>query len=234
MASRAGHSMDVWLASLLILLAAGAIVGASIEGLRWLHYLCKPAATLVIIVRALQGARGPYRRWLLVGLVLSLGGDICLMLPIDAFVAGLAAFLLAHVAYICALRHGVRLSALCMTAPVLAIYAGGNLFGLWPHLPDSLRMPVIAYTVVLASMAAMAFARALKPPRGARRGTGLAALGALLFVASDSLLAWDRFAGPLPWATAGLLASYYAAQWCLASSTPAASSLAYRVYARGR
>ena len=95
-----------------------------------------------------------------------------------------------------------------------------GLFSLVPRLADALRVPVIAYTVVLACMAALALARGIKPPRGARRGAGVAALGALLFVASDSLLAWDRFAGPLPYAVFGVLATYYAAQWCIASSIP--------------
>jgi len=220
MARRASRRFDAWLAPLLCLLVAGAIVGASVEGLRWLHYLCKPAATLLVLARAAQGERGPYRRWILVGLAFSLVGDICLMLPVDAFVAGLGAFLLAHLAYIVALRRGVRAGALAVSVPLLAVYAAGNVFGLWPHLPAPLRVPVIAYTVVLACMAALALARGIKPPRGARRGAGVAALGALLFVASDSLLAWDRFAGPLPYAVFGVLATYYAAQWCIASSIP--------------
>jgi len=221
MARRAGHRLEAWLAPLLLLLAAGAIAGASFEGLRWLHYLCKPAATLAIIVRAARGQHGPYRTWILAGLWLSLLGDIFLMLPVDAFVPGLAAFLLAHLAYIAALRRGVGIGALWWSAPLLAAYAAANLVGLWPHLPVPLRAPVIAYTVVLASMAAIALARAGRPPRGARQGASIAALGALLFVASDSLLAWDRFAGPLPWAIIGVLASYYAAQWCIAGSIPA-------------
>jgi len=222
MPARARRRFDAWLAVLLVLLAAGAIAGASMEmqGARWLHYLCKPAATLLIIARARHGA-GAYGRWVRVGLWLSLAGDICLMLPVDAFVAGLAAFLLAHLAYIVAFRHGLRGAALAISVPVMAVFAAGNLFGLWPHLPAPLQVPVVAYTLVLATMAALALARGLAPPRGERRRAGWAAFGAVLFVASDSLLAWDRFAGPLPWAIAGVLASYYAAQWCIAVSVNA-------------
>lgn len=213
------HRFDAWWVPLLALLAAGAIAGASVEGLRWLHYLCKPAATLLILLRAAAAVPGAYRRWVRVGLVLSLVGDVCLMLPVDAFVAGLAAFLLAHLAYIVAFARGVGARALGLTAPVLAAYAVFNLVGLWPHLPAALWGPVVAYTIVLATMAALALARGWQPPADgthARR----AALGAMLFVASDSLLAWDRFAGPLPWAIAGVLATYYAAQWLIATSVP--------------
>ncbi|HYG06082.1 MAG TPA: lysoplasmalogenase [Stenotrophomonas sp.] len=219
---RAGQRSDAWLALLLVLLAAGAIVGAlaaaSSEGARWLHYVCKPAATLVIIARAARGGAGAYRRWVLTGLWLSLVGDICLMLPMDAFVPGLAAFLLAHLAYVMALRRGLRVGGLMVSVPLLAVYAVGNLAGLWPHLPGDLRVPVVAYTVVLAGMAALALGRGLVPPAGEQGRARLAGVGAVLFVASDSLLAWDRFAGPLPWAIVGVLGSYYAAQWCIAGS----------------
>lgn len=220
MPRRASRGVNAWLAGLVLLLAAGAIAGASMEGMSWLHYLCKPAATLLIIVRAGSGA-GSYGRWVRVGLWLSLIGDICLMLPVDAFVAGLSAFLLAHLAYIVAIRHGLRGTALAISLPLMAVFAAANLSGLWPHLPASLQVPVVAYTVVLATMAALALARGMAPPRGERRRAHWAALGAVLFVASDSLLAWDRFAGPLPWAIAGVLASYYAAQWCIAVSVHA-------------
>ncbi|KRG46717.1 hypothetical protein ARC20_04565 [Stenotrophomonas panacihumi] len=213
------HRFEAWWVPLLVVLAAGAIAGASVEGLRWLHYLCKPAATVLILLRATAAVPGVYRRWVRVGLGFSLVGDVCLMWPVDAFVAGLAAFLLAHIAYIVAFARGVRAGALALTAPVLAAYAVFNLVGLWPHLPAALRGAVIAYTAVLATMAALALARGWRPPADgthARR----AALGAVLFVASDSLLAWDRFAGPLPGAIAGVLATYYAAQWLIATSSP--------------
>jgi uncharacterized membrane protein YhhN len=51
-------------------------------------------------------------------------------------------------------------------------------------------------------------------PRSAR----LAAIGAVLFMVSDSLLAWDRFAGGVPARALLVLGTYYAAQWCIARS----------------
>jgi uncharacterized membrane protein YhhN len=35
---------------------------------------------------------------------------------------------------------------------------------------------------------------------------------------SDSLLAWDRFRGALPWAALYVLTTYYAALWLIARS----------------
>ena len=45
------------------------------------------------------------------------------------------------------------------------------------------------------------------------------ALGAALFVLSDSLLAWNRFRNPFPAAQALIHATYFPAQWLIAIST---------------
>jgi uncharacterized membrane protein YhhN len=76
-----------------------------------------------------------------------------------------------------------------------------------------LHTPVIAYVLCLASMAAQA---AVLWRRGEPRG-GVLAIGGALFVASDALLATDKFAGPLPLASLWILATYWAAQWCIVS-----------------
>lgn len=225
----------------LAILAAGAIAGALLDGAGfdgaiWLHYLCKPAATGLIIayaLRARDAVEPRYRRWILAGLGFSLAGDICLMLPVDAFVAGLVAFLFAHLCYIAALWRGARGPALGICTLAMAAFAALNVAGLWPHLPAALRGAVIAYTCVLAAMAALALARAVAAPAAEARYARRAACGALLFVASDSILAWDRFAGHWPWAIVCVLATYYAAQWCIARSiapamAPAVAAVAAR------
>ncbi|WP_312236053.1 lysoplasmalogenase [Stenotrophomonas sp.] len=221
---------------LIVVLAAAAIIGAGLHGDgRWLHWLAKPLTTLLIASIAWHpgsaGRRpatsadpsGPrYRRAVLAGMVLSCLGDIALMLPVDAFVPGLVAFLLAHVCYIIAFRAGFRAGrGLWMAVVLLGAFAFTNVTALWPHLPADMRVPVLAYVVVLALMAMLALARVwAKPslPGVSRRSAGWAAGGALLFVASDSLLAWDRFAGGLPMASLLVLGTYYAAQYGIARS----------------
>lgn len=87
--------------------AALAIVGAEVAGLRGLHYVFKPLTTLLIVAMALRlSSTGPagYRRLIVIGLLLSTLGDVFLMLPFDGFVFGLGSFLLAHIAYLVALR----------------------------------------------------------------------------------------------------------------------------------
>lgn len=209
----------------ILLAAVAAIIGASLDGDgRWLHWIAKPLATLLIaaIVWRADAAPPGYRRAILLGMAFSCIGDIALMLPFDAFVPGLIAFLLAHVCYIVAFRAGFRAGrGLLLAAALLAVFAGINLAGLWPLLPNDLRIPVVVYVVVLALMATLALARAWtnnaatpSAPTSAR----WAAIGAVLFVISDSVLAWDRFGGGLPAATLCVLSTYYAAQYCIARS----------------
>ncbi len=221
---------------LIVVLAAAAIIGAGLQGdARRLHWLAKPLTTLLTASVAWHpgsagrwpatSARSPgpgYRRAVLAGMALSCIGDIALMLPVDAFVPGLVAFLLAHVCYIVAFRAGFRAGhGLWVAVVLLGAFAAGNLVALWPHLPADMRLPVLAYVVVLALMAMLALARFRTKsslPGVSRRSAGWAAGGALLFVASDSLLAWDRFAGGLPMASLLVLGTYYAAQYGIARS----------------
>ncbi|HEY1137985.1 MAG TPA: lysoplasmalogenase [Xanthomonadaceae bacterium] len=199
---------------------AGAMLGGSAL---WLHYIGKPLATLLLcwqVVRTSQPVSPRYRHAVAIGMVLSLVGDVCLMLPGDLFVPGLVAFLLAHIGYIVAFAPGSAAKARVPAFALVALIGAANLYGLLPRVAPDLKIPVVAYTVVLAAMAAFALARAWTPtvssllPRSAR----WAAIGAVLFMASDSLLAWDRFGGGIPMSALLVLGTYYAAQWCIARS----------------
>jgi len=217
----------------ILLAAIAAIIGASLDGDgRWLHWIAKPLTTLLIAAMVLRRSAGlwpaptetvtphAYARAILLGMLLSCIGDIALMLPFDAFVPGLIAFLLAHLCYIVAFRAGFRAGrGLALAAALLALFAGINLAGLWPLLPAELRIPVVVYVAVLALMATLALARAWSNPPNAAPGVRWAATGAVLFVISDCTLAWDRFGGGLPAASLCVLATYYAAQYCIARST---------------
>lgn len=220
--------MSPRLLSIAILLSAVvAIAGAMLGGAAvWLLYIGKPLTTLLILLLAASAAPSVgkrYRRAVLAGMALSLVGDVLLMLPTDLFVPGLIAFLLAHVGYIAAFAPGSSAKARVAAGVALALVAGANLAGLLPHIGADLKIPVLAYVAVLATMAALALARAWTPtiaqalPRSAR----FAAAGGLAFVLSDSLLAWDKFGGGLPLAPPLILSTYWFAQWCIARSVQA-------------
>jgi len=96
---------------------------------------------------------------------------------------------------------------------VYAVVAAAILWQLWPGVPAALQLPVLAYGVCLAAMAAQAAALWRS---GVERGAVLA-LGGALFMASDALLATNKFGAPLPLASLWILSTYWGAQWCIAS-----------------
>lgn len=208
----------------IVLAAAGAIAGALLGGpWVWLHYLCKPLATLLVLSLALRAApvqSARYRAAVVAGVMFSLAGDVFLMLPQDLFVPGLVAFLLAHLCFFAAFFPGARWSARIAAIAAYAAVGAANLVFLLPAVPAQLRLPVLAYVLVLVVMAGLAAARAwtLRHDAMLARAACLAAWGGVLFVASDSLLAWDRFGGGLPLAPLLVLATYYGALWCIARS----------------
>ena len=213
-------SRNLWTLAI-VASAVLAIAGAEIAGLRGLHYVFKPLTTLLILAMALRssasGSTG-YRSLIVVGLLLSTLGDVFLMLPFDGFVFGLGSFLLAHIAYLIALRKRggwwrVRWPLLAYAVVASLVFAR-----LWPGLPGELKLPVIVYVIALAGMAAQAASVWREHPGDATR---VAAVGGAFFVVSDALLAVDRFSAPIPMASVWVLATYWIAQWCIASSVSA-------------
>ena len=218
------HRRQLRLAVGLVACAALAIASAPWAlAMPALNFVFKPLATLCIIAYAHgRGDDTLLRRWVLAGLWLSLAGDIALLWPEQGFLPGLVSFLLAHLAYLVAFTRRRRLAHWWPAFALYAAVAGFILWRLWPGVPAGLRVPVLAYVLCLASMAAQA---AVLWRRGEARGA-LLACGGALFVVSDALLATNKFAGPLPLANLWILMSYWAAQWCIASwLAPRAASL---------
>ncbi|MEF9943405.1 MAG: lysoplasmalogenase [Burkholderiaceae bacterium] len=203
--------------------AAGA-AGLMIAGLyrpltaRWLVYVFKPLATILILVLALFGMVVEPSRYaiaVVVGLVFSLAGDVFLMLPSDRFREGLASFLLAHIAYLVAFTVAVGWASPAWPYLAWAVLAVPLVSRLWPGVPRQLRPAVGVYMLVLLAMAAQAMSRALALGDAA---AWLAAAGAVLFVVSDYSLALDRFTRRFVAAPALVHVTYYAAQWLIALS----------------
>lgn len=172
-------------------------------GARRAEYVAKPLTMVVLIAAGLAiAAAHPHPSTYLVvamvaALVLSLIGDVFLMLPQDSpsadrnFVVGLGAFLPAHVAYIAAFvrlhAHGGYAISFVITGLVLA----GAMFAV-VGLPvrraaaeedPALAVPVLAYVSVISLMVVAAW------------WTGDLRIipGALLFAVSDAMIGWTRF-----------------------------------------
>lgn len=155
----------------------------------WLSTATKPLILLSLAFALVWTVRSPSSRTLsrpvvmaLVGLGLGWVGDVALMVEGQTwFLAGLGAFLLAHVAYIVLfvryLGHGrVRAAALAYL-----LWFACLMVLLWPHLGGML-VPVLVYGVVIGAMAVTA-----------TRCGWIITSGAAVFLLSDSLLAVNRF-----------------------------------------
>ena len=203
--------------TLAAIVSGGVYIWAARAGTPMLRYIFKPLTTVLILVLALllPDAVSPlYRVLVAVGILFSLGGDIFLMLPRDAFVWGLASFLVAHLFYIAAYisRAGLQMNWLLLAPFVL--YGAVLLYLLLPHT-GAVRVPVILYAVVLMAMGWQAAALwwAVRD-----RAALLAMAGALLFIASDSILALDKFRAPMPQRDPLIMSTYYGALLLIAWS----------------
>ncbi|MFI5182603.1 MAG: lysoplasmalogenase [Thermoanaerobaculia bacterium] len=202
----------------IVLSAALAIRGHYDGSRRILAYVFKPLTVLLLLTLAVMnfGEAAPRYGWgIALGLVFSLAGDVFLMLPRDRFREGLASFLLAHVCYIAAFTSGTGFLSAPLPFVIWGVLGLFLLGALWPGVPKRLRVPVLLYVLVLLSMAAQAGARTL---RLKDLSSLLAASGATLFVASDALLALDRFRAPFRSSRAVVLSTYFLAQWLIALS----------------
>jgi uncharacterized membrane protein YhhN len=137
------------------------------------------------------------------------------MLPSNRFLYGLLSFLLAHVCYIFAFLTNAPAYGFPWPVLPLSIIGAIILGYLWPTLPSGLKGAVSLYVTVIVFMAALAAGRAM-----ARFsiGTLSAAMGALLFLVSDVILAIDRFRKPFHLARLAVLGSYFIGQLMIALS----------------
>src|ERR1700722_17412560 len=135
-----------------VLVVAALAVFSAERRIVWLHVPSKPLTTaLLFLIVGWPTTRLAW--WIDVGIALSVVGDIALLSSGEgAFLVGLAAFLLAHVAYV------VAFVGVAVWSPHVAVVAvltvGATLFVLRAIGPGTtrLRAPTIAYGVVISAM----------------------------------------------------------------------------------
>ena len=228
--------MSIWIpvpllcATLFLLLRAEARTPRDVRQIE----IWKPLTTLLVILVCALSFTLPADRYdtlysllILLGLVFSLAGDVLLIPPDQpkAFLGGLVAFLLAHLLYIAAFVHlqtsflkSTSLAGEIVAALALVLLAAAVYSYLRPGL-GRMRLPVIAYMVVISVMVHRALAILWVHPGPMTQATLIAA-GAILFYLSDAILAVNkfRFGGELRHYKLLNLSTYYAGQLLLALS----------------
>lgn len=215
-------AMHCWL----IAAALSAAVAIACEERATRHrafYLLKPLTTVFVLAAALSatGADPQYRLWIALALVLSLCGDIALMREGQlAFMAGLGSFLVAHGLFVWAFWGQAQ-----GWPPVWSLLPAGAgiAFFIWllPKAGD-LRAPVTVYGLALLAMSLVAASRS--EWRGDASGI-LAAVGATIFLVSDSALAVNQFHGRYRRAQFLILSTYWLAVGLLAASVQNSAAL---------
>lgn len=147
------------------------------------------------------------------GLILSSIGDLFLMHPKDKFIQGLVAFFLAHIVYSAAFFNETTSFSFTTLSLLLAIGVIVYLF-LLPTLGE-MKIPVAVYCIAILFMAWGAIELwSASPYISAAYG----ALGAVVFIGSDLVLAIDRFRSSSAFSRHVIMITYYTAQALLTLS----------------
>jgi uncharacterized membrane protein YhhN len=208
---------------ILIFVAAGllaCLLWAESTGNSWLILGFKTPLSILFVITALAQPKvlPKYFKFVFIGLILGLVGDVCLALPgLTAFRVGLVAFLAGHILYILAFAILTRRTDWSSPVNILIIAISGCVY-LWllPHL-GKMIVPVTFYILVISVMVACAWS-VFRNPGVRKLGAWFILAGAVLFYASDIFVAHQRFVIEQFYNRLIGLPLYYTAQFLMAFS----------------
>jgi len=197
-----------------------------IHNIRTWHIYTKPMPMMLIILATIIFIRAygenRFRTFILLGLILSLIADVILIFEGDEFfLAGLGTFFCAHIMYIIAFSipqhkggepvpisymRSVYFIALMMILPAILtakMIEDGS--------PKVLIYSVVAYSAIISTLGWRAAAR-IGYPSETMSSQIMAFVGALLFICSDTTLAFNRFYVEIPHEKIIVLSTYWIAQ----------------------
>jgi uncharacterized membrane protein YhhN len=201
--------------SIIALISAIITIYAKVRENNLLQYIFKPLTMLAIILLAFLNSATPmrfYQQMIIAGLIFSTVGDV-LLIDSRRFVQGLLSFLAAHICFIIAFYSIIstpNFPSLVFYLVYVAVFSAI----LWKYL-DKLKLPVIVYSLALAAMSWFALSKTIEHHN---HETFHAFIGSLMFVASDSLLAFAKFKSRFRFAEVLILSTYFLAQWFIALS----------------
>lgn len=202
---------------LLLAIAAGYAYISGAAGPLWLHVARKTLP--VLCLAAWTGRRGGL---VTLGLLASALGEALLDAGPACFLPGVAAFVTAHLLYAAAFTSANRRAGGWLAIP-FAAWAAAAYAAVHANL-DVMSVPVAAYIFVICAMMWRSAAQAWPPPNWHFAWVGC--LGAVMFGASDTLIAlsrWSSFGAAPGWA---IMALYWGGQaliaaWACVSLVPA-------------
>ena len=183
-------------------------------------WFLKPVLLPFLILGVYFSGSFPSKKLLLVALSFSWIGDIILLFAERDelfFIAGLIAFLISHIVYILLfnkqLKYKNRKNKAVFWIGVTSIimYLIVMVSILLPRLGD-LTMPVFVYALVISTMLLFAFKGFLT---WEEPGNWFVLIGAIAFVSSDSILAFNKFYAPIVMSSFLIMVTYLIAQYLI-------------------
>lgn len=180
-----------------------------------------PVVSLIFIVLSAEHHSRQhlsYIRLVFLGLLLSMGGDACLVWRQKLFLPGLLFFAAAHVFYTFA--FGLKPFGGGPTMTSCAVIVGFIYFCLYPHIPDTLmKVMVLLYSTLIFLINWRSLVLLQNRPN---LGSACAFIGSFTFGVSDLLIALDKWGlstieRPMWW----IMLSYFTAQLFIALSAAA-------------
>lgn len=210
------------------ILLIAALLFAGLEALalqrNWfkLEVVAKPAVMLCLFLWLLTsvGLEGA-ALWFGLGILLSLAGDVLLMISLDRFfLLGLVAFLFAHFFYV--VGFNMPLPSISAWSVILAVLIGWGgarvirqiLTAVVAKGQVHLRLPITIYGVVISIMLLSATIK-LNDLSWNAGASVLVSVGAFLFYISDIILAWNKFVKPIQNGRIYNIAAYHLGQIAL-------------------
>ena len=179
-------------------------------GNAWIQSLSKGIPVIVLIISVKR--KNTYNNLIVLGLILSLIGDIMLSKIVDRFLFGLISFLAAHLVYIFAFLKKSKRWALAESIPFYA-YGALLFYFLQAQLGD-MRMPTLIYIAVIMTMVWRSFVQ-----RKSGKLANYAFIGAIFFALSDTMIAIYRFYEAFPFDREATILTYWIAQYLIFLST---------------
>lgn len=209
---------------LFLIIVVGDLAGEFLQ-IKWLDYAFKPLILIWIGSYFLIHAKNIDRKVVQLAsfaFLFSWFGDIFLMFGArgdNFFILGLGAFLIAQIFYSFLFLRTINISGkkpfLKKKPYFLISYIAYGLVVyiiLFEHLDPVLRVAVFVYMVALLNMSSMALNRY---GNGHPISFSYVFLGSILFVLSDTMIAFNKFFAPIPYEGILIMSTYIGAQYLI-------------------
>lgn len=189
-------------------------IAAGIADIDWLSYLTKPLLMIILGTFYFQKTKqnlDSSDKIMLAALLFSCFGDTFLMFQEqnpNFFLFGLGSFLLAQISYTIIFRKSRKIEYL-KSLPFV-IYTATLLFFLWNKIPNAFLGAIILYSLAILMMGIGAVERQTNA-----KSYQLVLIGAISFIASDSLIAINKFAFAIPFSGVWIMTTYIVAQYLI-------------------